>query len=79
MGKERRPNTISISPDGGSSKNHEVIAGRIYWLAEKDDHDEELLKSTSIEDGCFGHPVVVLWASKTRKIAVVYIVSDKMN
>lgn len=79
MRKKRRSNTISISRDERSRRKDEVVAGRIYWLSDKADHDIELLGSTSIEDGCFGHPVVVLGVDKTRKIAAVFIVSEKMN
>lgn len=76
MGRNRRSNTISIFRDEGSRKNREVFAGKIYWLPGIDDHDDELLESTSLEDGCFGHPVVVLGVDKTRKTAVIFIVSE---
>ena len=77
MGRKKRSNTISVFRDESFRKNHEVLAGRFYWLPEKEDHDEELLESTSLEDGCFGHPVVILGVDKTRKIAVIFIVSGK--
>ena len=79
MRKKRRSNTIPILRDEGSKRKYKVVAGRIYWLPAKADHDIELLESTSIEDGCFGHPVVVLGVDKTRKIAAVFIVSEKIN
>lgn len=79
MRKKKRSNAISMLRDEGSRRNHDVVAGRIYWLPEKADHDIKLLETTSIEDGCFGHPVVVLGVDKKRKIAVVYIVSERIN
>lgn len=79
MGKKKRSNTISIFREDSSRKNHNVVPGRIYWLPEKDDHDIELLESTSIDDGCFGHPVVVLGVDKTRKIAIIFIVSERKD
>lgn len=82
MRKKKRSDSISILRDerSGEKRKHDVVAGRLYWLPEKADLDKKLVELFDlIEDGCFGHPVVVLGVDKTRKIAVVFIVSEKIN
>jgi hypothetical protein len=45
-------------------------AGRILWLMPKEGSG-----AMGVDDGCYDHPVVVLWADEVMSEAIVLIVS----
>lgn len=77
MPRAGRSNSLPNSRDERSRRDAKIVAGRFYWLPAKANHDIRLLQSTSIDDGCFAHPVIVLRVDKTRKNAEVFIVSEE--
>lgn len=79
MPRAGRSNSLSTSRDEGSRRDSKVTTGRLYWLPAKAEHDIRLLQSTSMDDGCFAHPVIVLRVDKTRKNAEVFIVSEEIK
>ena len=48
--------------------------GHIYWLPAKDQITPDLLTDLEIEDGCFNHPVIVLFGDSTEQKATILIV-----
>ncbi len=77
MPRERR-SSFPTSRRDGSKRTRDIIAGRIYWLPAKDDHDITLLTPTSDDAGYFAHPVVVLWVDKQNN-AQVFVVSEEVD
>ena len=48
--------------------------GNIYWLPAKDKIIPDLLTHLEIDDGCFDHPVIVLFRDSTEQKATILIV-----
>ena len=56
------------------TQQHDLQPGTILWLPKKDDINESLLLNIKIDEGCFHHPVLVLFTDLSGRKATVLIV-----
>ena len=58
-----------------SGGNQNLSAGSILWLPAKTSIDKNLLAGSTVDDGCFKNPFLILYIDSTKYQAIGLIVS----